>query len=166
MPILLKNRAIVAVLLAAAAASCSINGYHGNGDDNFYSAFKAFEGAEWYYSRPLEFTVDTLADSICPHGDLLITLRHTDGYDYRNLWLEIDYDADNEDSQPDTINVILADVYGHWRGSGSGNSFQVTDTVRRDMPLRCGQRITLRRIMRSDTLYNIEHAGSTYLPAE
>lgn len=166
MPKLLKNSTIVAAALAATAMGCSINGYQGNGDDNFFSAFSAFEDAEWYYARPLEFTVDTLADSICPRGDLLLTLRHTDGYEYRNLWLEVNYDAEDENSHPDTLNIILADIYGHWRGSGSGNSFQITDTIRHDMPMRRGQHIALRHIMRTDTLANIEHAGITYLPAE
>lgn len=147
-------------------SACSINGHHGNGDDNFFSAFTTFPHTRWSYAAPLEFAVDTLADSICPAGTLLLTLRHTDAYQYSNLWLEVTYDIADSTAVPDTLNIILADDYGHWRGRGPGNTFQLSDTLRRNMPLRRHQRIGVRHIMRTDTLLDIEQIGITYLPAE
>lgn len=158
-----KNR----ILFAAAAlfaAACSVNGHYGNGDDNFFSSFTTFENARWSYAAPIEIAVDTLADSICQRGDLLLTLRHTEGYPYSNIWLELNYDTDDSTSVADTLNIVLADAYGHWRGRGPGNTYSVSDTVLRDVPLRRHQNITLRHIMRVDTLEEIEQAGLTYLP--
>ncbi len=160
----LRNKTVAAVAVTILAVSCSIDGHHGNGDDNFFSAFATFPGAEWQYAAPQDFVVDTLRDSVCPSGTLLLTLRHTDAYEYSNIWLEVVYDMDDTTAVADTVNIILADNFGHWRGRGAGASFQVTDTLRRRMPLRRHQHIGLRHIMRTDTLDDIEQAGITYLP--
>ncbi len=162
----LKNKIAAITVLALTAAGCSVGGHHGNGDDNFFSAFTTFRDAAWPYAEPLTYAVDTIADSICPSGVLLLTLRHTHGYEFSNIWLELNYDLDDSCSRIDTFNVILADVYGKWRGSGPGNTFRINDTLRTDMPLRRHQRIGLRHIMRTDTLEEIEQIGISYLPVK
>lgn len=160
----LKNKIAILAVIGALAAGCSIGGHHGNGDDNYFSAFTSFPRTQWLYAEPVTFTVDTLADSICPSGTMLLTLRHTPAYEYSNLWLEVTYDLDDSCSRVDTVNVIFADVYGKWRGSGPGNTFRVTDTLRTAMPLHRHQRIGVRHIMRVDTLGEIEQIGLNYLP--
>ncbi len=167
MNVLLRNKIsamAVALLAIASTMSCSVNGHYGNGDDNFFSAFNSFSNTRWSYEEPLEFVVDTLATESCSSGDLLLTLRHTHGYEYSNIWLELCYDLSDSTVHKDTLNIVLADVYGHWRGSGPGNTFCVTDTVLHNVPLHRHQRIGLRHIMRIDTLQNIEQIGITYLP--
>ncbi|MDE6206486.1 MAG: gliding motility lipoprotein GldH [Muribaculaceae bacterium] len=152
----------VAALLTVCAA-CSVDGHHGNGDDNYYSAFGTMSDAAWAYARPLNFTVDTLRDAGPVEGKLLLTVRHTAGYEYANLWLELTTDLDH--SAPDTINLRLADDYGRWLGKGSGPSVQIVDTLARPVSLRRGQRLRLRHIMRTDSLQGIELAGITFIPA-
>lgn len=154
----------LSVCVIALLASCSIDGYYGNGDDNYFSSFASMPGTRWDYASPLTFAVDTLRDSVAPSGDMLLTVRHTHGYEYRNLWLEINYDLADSLSRPDTLNVILADMYGHWRGSGTGPSLQVVDTIATGIPLHLGQRIQVRHIMRLDTIEGIEQVGITFLP--
>lgn len=156
----------LSVALAVMLAACSIDGHYGNGDDNYFSAFASMPDTRWDYASPLTFAVDTLRDSVARRGDMLLTVRHTHGYEYRNLWLEIDYDVADSLSRPDTVNVILADVYGHWRGHGSGPSLQVVDTLAHGVALRRGQQIRVRHIMRLDTLPGIEQVGITFLPRE
>lgn len=159
-----KNKILIIFACIVMAASCSINGHQGNGDDNFFSSFTTFANEEWPYAEPFEVTVDTLADSICRRGDLLLTLRHSDAYRFSNIWLEVAYDLDDTTETADTVNIILSDVYGHWRGRGMGSSFQVNDTIRKAMPLRRHQRLRVRHIMRTDTLEDIEQIGISYLP--
>lgn len=149
----------VALLLAA----CSAGGYYGNGNDNYFSSFKTLEGAQWNYAHPLVFEVDTLADSISAPGALLLTLRHSHDYAYSNVWLELTVDADDTLSRADTLNIVLADDFGNWRGRGSGPLLQVTDTVALTT-LKRHQRISLRHIMRCDTLDGFEQIGFTFLP--
>lgn len=161
MKALLSLSISVIVLLIA---SCSIDGHYGNGNDNFFSAFRTLPGAAWRYEEPVIFTVDTLHDSTAVQGDLLLTLRHTHGYEFRNLWLEIMPDLDNTLAMPDTLNIMLADVAGNWRGRGSGPSLQVTDTVARGISIRRGQKLRLRHIMRRDIVDGVEQIGITFIP--
>lgn len=160
MKALLSLSACVLLLTAA----CSIDGHQGNGDDNYFSAFATLRGTQWDYASPVTFCVDTLRDSVAPRGDVLLTVRHTHGYEYRNLWLEINYDTADSAARTDTLNIILADVAGHYRGTGTGPSLQVVDTIARDVSLRQGQEIRLRHIMRLDTIEGIEQVGITFLP--
>lgn len=143
--------------------ACSVDGHHGNGDDNFFSAFTTFPDTRWAYSDPQIFTVDTLADSISAPGALVLTLRHSPAYAYSNIWIELRYDLDDSLARADTINLILADPHGRWRGSGLGNSFRISDTLR-TASLKRHQRIQLRHIMRTDTLDAIEQIGVSFLP--
>lgn len=154
----------LSLAVLALLASCSIDGHYGNGDDNYFSAFATMPDTRWDYATPLTFDVDTLRDSVARRGDMLLTVRHTHGYEYRNLWLEVNYDITDSLSRPDTLNVLLADVYGHWRGRGTGPSLQVVDTIARNVPLHRGQQVRVRHIMRLDTLAGIEQVGITFLP--
>lgn len=156
----------ISIFIAAAtfAAACSVNGLHGNGDDNYFSKFETLRGAQWQYNDVKTFAVDTLRDSVCQSGSLILALRHTNGFPYRNLWLEINCDTADSTAVPDTLNIILADDFGRWRGHGSGPSVALTDTVKRHFALRQGQSITVRHIMRTDTLPDIEQIGITYIP--
>lgn len=157
-------RSLSIVLIALLIASCSIDGHYGNGNDNYYSSFRTLRGARWVYSEPVIFVVDTLRDTSVVQGDLLLTLRHTHGYEYRNIWIEIQPDLDNTLAKPDTLNIILADVSGRWRGRGTGPSLQVSDTIARGLSMRQGQKVRLRQIMRRDTIDGVEQIGITFIP--
>lgn len=156
----MKFGAAAAALLMAAA--CSVGGYQGNGDDNYFSAFRTFDSQKWDYREPLTAHVDTLRDSVCRRGDLILTLRHTNGYEYANIWLELTSDRDS--TLCDTFDIVLADSYGRWRGRGTGPSHQVVDTLRRGMTLHRGETLTLRHVMRADAVAGIEQVGLSYCP--
>ncbi len=85
-----------------------------------------------------------------------LTLRHTDAYPYRNLWLEISQRHADGKSTRDTLNIEMCDVYGQWHGSGFGDSYQITVSVPR--PLDTTD-IAVRHIMRLDTLREITQLG-------
>lgn len=154
----------VAVLTVAATVSCSIDGHYGNGDDNYFSSFASFRGAQWSYDNPRTFVVDTIADTVSQRGDIVLSVRHTNGYLFSNIWLEFVCDLADSTAVPDTFNIRLADVYGHWLGNGMGTSFRLNDTIARDVTLRRHQQLRLRHIMRVDTLDGIEQVGISFLP--
>ena len=59
----------------------------------------------------------------------------------------------------DTIQLVLADDFGRWYGSGSGVSYQYTDTLSRSFRAFRNKPLKLRNIMRRDTLPGIEQVG-------
>lgn len=156
----------MAVIVVAMAASCGITGSRGNGDDNYFSAFTAFGDREWLYAEPAVMRVDTLRDSIAYDGTLVLSLRHSDAYEYSNIWLELSYPLNDSVVRRDTFNLLLADDFGRWYGRGSGPSLQITDTLYPKFTLRRGSELTLRHIMRVDTLPNIEQAGIVFYPKD
>ena len=160
------HRIVAGAVAGAMIASCGITGLHGNGDDNYYSAFVNFRGQEWLYSAPAVMIVDTLRDSVARSGTLVLSLRHSDAYEYSNIWLELSRPVNDTVVRRDTFNLLLADDFGRWYGRGSGPSLQLTDTLYTDFTLRRGDTLTLRHIMRVDTLANIEQAGIVYYPKE
>lgn len=123
---------------------------------NAYSDYVNIACRGWAYGDTLTF-MPQLDDSIA-NGTLLIALRHSNNYIYRNIWLEIVRES-NGLIETDTLNVELADVYGRWHGSGFGSRYQITDTIDGCATLYDGTPIKLRHIMRADTLNGIEQVG-------
>lgn len=123
---------------------------------NAYSDYENISRLGWAYGDTLTF-IPQLDDSIAD-GTLLIALRHSNNYIYRNIWLEIIRES-NGLIETDTLNVELADVYGRWYGSGFGSRYQITDTIDEYVTIYDGAPIKLRHIMRADTLNGIEQVG-------
>ncbi len=158
----------VAALTALAATSCGV--------DMDSHARAAFFGrvpdGRWLYSAPVEFNTDSLPDSVVS-GPLVLTLRHSSVYPYRNIWLEVEQgrlrqvaDTTVADSfrtvrvvSRDTFEIMLADPFGRWYGSGMGASLRRTDTVAPSYTLERGASLAVRHIMRVDTLPEVEQIG-------
>lgn len=127
---------------------------------NDYSDFRDINPAGWVYNDTLTFT-PAIGDSIAT-GTLMVALRHSNDYAYRNLWVEIEY-QDATNPRRDTLNIGLADIYGRWHGSGFGARYQLTDTVSRRATLTTGQPVKIRHIMRDDTLGGIDQVGIMFV---
>ena len=151
--------AVIAAIMLAMLAACSH--FAPDEADGSCSAFSTFGDRGWRYFDTLPLAADSTADSI-RHGALILNLRHSTAYPWRNIWLELSY-PDGTDSSAtmarDTFDIVLADRYGRWRGSGMGSSLQLSDTLHTRFAMRRGQRVSLRHIMRTDTLPAIERAG-------
>ncbi|MCM1028975.1 MAG: gliding motility lipoprotein GldH [Pseudoflavonifractor sp.] len=119
-----------------------------------YSSFSDITGRGWAYSDTITFITDSVG------GQLTVAVRHSANYPYRNLWLEVTRPAPTTDATiRDTINLELADRFGLWLGTGIGPTRQVEAKVADNVRLDSGNVITLRHIMRLDTLPGIEQAG-------
>ena len=125
--------------------------------------FKTVPARGWAYGDTFEYTPD-LADSV-GKSRIAIAVRHTDGYLYSNVWLELATPVAGTDSMAvDTINIPLADVYGKWYGRGVGVSYVTTDTLPAPYGYDKSRPVKLRHIMRVDTLADIEQVGVIFLP--
>lgn len=145
----------VAALIAAtlSVASCSRPA-------NDYSGYSDLGADGWIYGDTISFvpqTTDTVAT-----GDIVVSLRHTPDYAWRNIWLEVTVMADSAATavaRRDTVSIDLCDAYGRWYGNGIGVSYQLSDTVARGVTRSAAAPVYVRHIMRADTLRGIEQLG-------
>ena len=117
----------------------------------------------WAYGDTISFATDILSDSVTT-GHLIVALRHTNSYPFSNIWLEVTHSGSDNIPRRDTINCTLADIYGRWQGQGFGASYQYADTIPARMEIKRGNPLTIRHIMRVDTLRDIEHLGIMLVP--
>lgn len=137
-----------------------------DGDDNRFSAFAGIDTDGWLYTSPCIFNVDTLRDSMASDGKMLVTVRHSKDFSYANVWLELAYSEADSTLRRDTLNITLADAFGRWQGRGLGLAMEVTDTLESPYTISRGGKLSLRHIMRLDTLEGIERVGVVFIPAQ
>lgn len=145
---------LVPCIMAVAAWGCLPG-------ENDYSGFASIDSGGWAYGDTVEL-VPELGDSAAV-GRIAIAVRHTNGYAYRNLWLEVTTPL-GDTVLADTLNVVLADRYGKWYGRGVGVSYMASDTLPGRFCLTRGRAVGLRHIMRADTLHEIEQIGLVFIP--
>ncbi len=131
---------------------------------NDYSKFCNLSPSGWIYDDTLLFVTD-IADSVAS-GTLTVAVRHNNNYPYSNLWLELTRRSGVDKTTRDTLNLQLADIYGRWYGNGFGASYQFSDTVNNITRLFRGDTISVRHIMRLDTLPDVEQLGVTFVSTE
>lgn len=141
--------AMLAIALLAACASDAERG-----------SFKSVGAHGWEYLDTVALMPDTAAaDSAAPICNIAVDVRHTAGYAFSNIWLELTYTPSGCDTRRDTFDMRLADPVGRWLGKGLGVGHQKVDTLVRGVALDPRMPVTLRHVMRADTLAGIEQAG-------
>ena len=145
--------ALILPALLMAAASCT-------GPRNDYSDFTPLPADGWLYGDTIVFTPE-ITDSIAD-GELSVAVCHDSDYPYSNLWLEVSFPAGAGSIHRDTIEMQLADPYGHWLGKGLGTGHQMQRTLPGRIRLHRGTRVSVRHIMRLDTLRHIRQVGITF----
>lgn len=180
---------LLAVALTAIMSGCSNSGERAGyiaiaGEKWAYADTLRFAGiADTLRSDSLDAAVTTAVDSAAcdtltartaeltesqkrslPKGRLSMALRHTNAYPYRNLWLEIGYTTADGIGRADTVAIELCDSYGRWYGKGIGDLYQDEAVVAEGLRLYPGSELTVRHIMRVDTLIGIERVGLFFNP--
>ncbi|MDE7386789.1 MAG: gliding motility lipoprotein GldH [Muribaculaceae bacterium] len=147
---------LIILILVATVSSCT-GGYK-------YSDYREVATEGWPYGERFDYTV-TGRDSVFT-GTLMVSLTHDNSYEYSNIWLEVTVPGDST-VMVDTVNVTLCDPYGNWYGNGMPGHYQFTDTlVGRPLTIADSSRITVRHIMRVDTLRGISQVGISLEPVK
>ena len=126
---------------------------------NGYSAFENIPTHGWLYGDTLSFAPDSLIHDSVMTARLNLAVRHGNNYPYANLWLEVTHTSPAGSTCRDTLNLTLADIYGRWQGSGFGASYQFETTVTQATEIDMRAPVTIRHIMRTDTLTGLEQLG-------
>lgn len=98
--------------------------------------------------------------------DIDVSLRYTNNYNYRNLWLFISGKAETGEEFTDTLNCILADEYGKWLGSGWGASYQQVVPYKTNFrfPRKGKYSFSVQQGMRDDVIPGITEVGLKITP--
>lgn len=124
------------------------------------AGFETVPASGWAYGHDLTFEPTPDLEPASGTARAIIAVRHTDAYRYSNLWLELATPVAGTDSMRlDTVNVPLADVYGHWYGRGVGVSYVTADTLAEPVGYDRERPARIRHIMRTDTITDIEQIG-------
>ena len=76
--------------------------------------YHVFENKQWNTDSIVKFEIENIDTSLT--YDLYAMIRHTTSYRYQNLFLFTEIQSKN-----DTLEIILSEKNGKWRGSGFGD---------------------------------------------
>lgn len=134
------------------------------GQVDSFSRYSDIGADGWPYGQTFEYRVGATprGDSVMT-GVLTISVTHDNMYEYSNLWVEVQrYDTLSGLRQVDTLNIPLCDNMGNWYGKGLPGHYQLSHAISpQPVTLHTGDRISLRHIMRVDTLTGISQVGLT-----
>lgn len=82
---------------------------------------------QWFYNNSPEFTFQ-ITDTTALYN-IYIVLRHTDGYNYNNIWLRLGSRAPGDTMHFQNINLTLASDAHGWDGTGAGDIFEVRKNI-------------------------------------
>ena len=140
-----------------------------SGIRNDYSEYQRLPGEGWRYGDTLFFT-PVHTDTVC-RGNFVVAIRYDGNYPYSDLWIEVGVPSavngsDNiavKSIRRDTVRMVLAHNYGNPAGDGIGPTYQMADTLG-VLSHRSGERVTVRHIMRTDTLAGVNQVGLFFVP--
>ena len=112
----------------------------------------------WVSSAPLSFS-PTYGDSTAAY-ELILAVRHTNRYRYRNLSLVVDVIAADSSVNRKTFDLSLADEYGNWSGGGFGALYQATQPIIGGVTPDKARRVVVWQTMAGcDTLHGVVDVG-------
>lgn len=99
------------ILIGVLLFSCSEN--------TIYHEYIAIENSEWHKDNVATFEFEA-TDTLTPHN-IYISIRNRGDYPYNNLYLFVTINGPTGDFSRDTVNCVIADNRGKWKGTGIGD---------------------------------------------
>lgn len=115
---------------------------------------------EWFYNNSPSFTFH-ITDTTSLYN-LYIVLRHTDAYNYNNIWLRLGSKFPGDSVQFQNINLTLANDAKGWDGTGMNDIFEVRKNISRgpaSFKKSGDYTFSVSQIMRENPLENILNVG-------
>ena len=97
------------------------------GKINLFEKQAQIPSQQWFYNNVPQFTFN-IEDTSSLYN-VYIVLRHTDLYNYNNIWLRIGSKAPRDSMHFQNINLILASDSKGWEGTGTDYIFEVRKAI-------------------------------------
>lgn len=82
---------------------------------------------QWFYNNIPQFTIHI--DDTSSLYNVYLVLRHTDLYNYNNIWLRVGSKAPGDSMHFQNINLLLASDSKGWEGTGTDDIFEVRKSI-------------------------------------
>jgi gliding motility-associated lipoprotein GldH len=82
---------------------------------------------QWFYNNTPQFTFH-IEDTSSLYN-VYVVLRHSDLYNYNNIWLRLGTKAPSDSIHFQNINLVLASDSKGWEGSGMDDIFEVRKNI-------------------------------------
>ena len=93
---------------------------------NYYS----FTNNTWENKDKINFNIE-IKDSITNHSTN-ISLRHSTSYKYQNIIIFVHHYFNKTQLKTDTVDILLAQNNGRWRGTGKNNIKEIKHTYNKN----------------------------------
>jgi gliding motility-associated lipoprotein GldH len=94
---------------------------------NLFEKQAAIPGQKWYYSNIPKFTFHI--DDTTSLYNVYLVLRHTDLYNYNNIWLRVGSNSPSDSMHYQKINIQLATDSKGWSGTGMDDIYEVRKNI-------------------------------------
>ncbi len=115
------------------------------GEPDVYNSYVALPNAGWGQDSLAVFRAD-IANTNEAY-DISFQIRNQSFYKYANLWLFVDVISPDGEMQRDTVECILANNDGSWRGAGWGSLYS----------LQCPYRLNTRFAKSGQYTFRVSH---------
>lgn len=95
--------------------------------------------------------------------DVMVSVRYTADYPYRELWLALEEFTQEGYWRTDTVQLLLTDGRGHPTGRGKLGLYSVADTIMRDFRLPEGYHVEIGHALADESLKGVRNVGITLL---
>jgi gliding motility-associated lipoprotein GldH len=115
---------------------------------------------QWFYNNTPAFKFQ-ITDTTSLYN-IYVVLRHTDFYNYNNIWLRLGSQVPGDSMHIQNINLTLASDSKGWEGIGVGDIFEVRKNISRgpvSLKNAGTYTFTLAQIMRENPLEHILNVG-------
>lgn len=116
----------------------------------------AFPDAQWHQHKAAAF--DYQVTQPAAYYTISFALTHGRTYPYSNIWLFVEIQAPNGNTQRDTVEFALADDHGKWYGKKNGDLWQYLLHYKPQVAFPETGKYTFRLIqgMRNETLTDVQ----------
>ena len=120
-------------------------------DNTVYENYYSFENESWNSDSLKSFDFEIM-DTLATYS-LSLNVRHSINYEYQNLFIFVSGEVN------DTIELMLADKNGKWKGSGISDVREFTHSLKKEKTFskKGKHSINIEQAMRYDVSEKIQH---------